>query len=861
MLNPMQDLTTVNQLTEIQQAALTWHEAGCQVIPAIAGKRPAFDWKTLQDQKASATWVQRVHAEADGVGIICGAISGNLEMLELEGRATSSWHIDRIIEACDERKVTWLWNMLTGLGYSEWTPSGGLHFLYRINDHEIPGNTPVARRPANAEELAENPKNKVKVLAETRGEGGFVVVAPSGGSIHPDGGTWSVASGEIGSIPHIDWKDRCLLHEAIHAALDEMPQEEPVTFPAQQLTLTSDRPGDDFNARGDWAQILEPHGWRIHHRSNTEVFWTRPGKKKLEGWSASTGYDKGADRLFVWSSSTEFEQEKPYDKFSAFTLLEFGAINPGTFKQAARKLGSMGYGTPLDTTNYAGVVLSSIPTQTAATNETQGQVALRDKEGLPVYPNELLSRMDWHQIGVARTYAAVMENTFSYIPRQNQWMYWNQEKWVEENKGRPDNAAATMAERMYNHAKATNTTDPELGKNLLSSASKLTTKSAINGILSIAKSDPRIATEETSFDKNQNLLTLANGIFNLNTMTLGAFDPKLMLTKQIQASYQPNVAKGRWAQFMEEVLPDADVRQYLQRACGYMLTGTLDERVMFLIHGESGTGKTQFLEAIGAVMGDFSGIAPASAFQPRPPGAGGPSEDLHKLMGKRFVMQSELDAGSKINESLVKSIVGGDTQTSRTLYGKNVDWRPQYTVFLATNYLPRISSSDNAIWNRVKPIKFEQVFIDASGEALDPSSRNLGRRMAEECADEILAWMLEGLIAYREMGLTEPAAVRSWLNGYREDVDTVRQFIAEGPGEDRIEIAEGKQVKVRELYKAFLAFCADNGITPLGSRSFTERMLSAGWVKEKREKGIMWQGIGLGGFIMESQTPARRYGG
>lgn len=301
---------------------------------------------------------------------------------------------------------------------------------------------------------------------------------------------------------------------------------------------------------------------------------------------------------------------------------------------------------------------------------------------------------------------------------------------------------------------------------------------------------------------------------------------------------------------MEEVLPDVQVREYLQRACGYALLGTLDERAIFLIHGESGTGKTQFLEAITTVLGDFAAVAPASAFQPRNQGYKGPSEDLHKLRGKRVVLQSELDAGSKLNESLVKSIVGADTQTTRTLYGEYMDWRPEYTVFMATNFLPRISSTDNAIWNRVKPVKFGQVFINSRGEG---GERNLGRRMAQEEPEVILNWLLEGLAAYRERGLDEPEQVSQWTADYRDDVDTTRQFIAEAPDEGLIEVREGTQIRVRDLYRTYAAWCTDNAITPVGSKSFTERMLSAGWKKEKKEKGIMWQGLGPAGWIGDSQ--------
>ena len=50
-----------------------------------------------------------------------------------------------------------------------------------------------------------------------------------------------------------------------------------------------DRPGDDFSARTDWADILLPLGAVLHHEANGERYWTRPGKDRRDGHSATTG--------------------------------------------------------------------------------------------------------------------------------------------------------------------------------------------------------------------------------------------------------------------------------------------------------------------------------------------------------------------------------------------------------------------------------------------------------------------------------------------------------------------------------------------------------------------------------------------
>lgn len=851
---------THNQaITDIKEAALAWYDAGCSVIPIRPDgtKRPNCIWGDYQTTPASRTqihdWFHNKERDP-GIGVICGNVSGNLEMLELEGRAAAGDDLTRIAEQCEAHGVADEYAQLLTHGYAEWTPSGGLHLLYRIADHPVPGNTKVARRPATISELVANPDDKIKVMAETRGEGGYVIVAPTGGTVHPTGDSWTTVAGRIGDIPTITWDVRNRIHQAVHAALDTMPAAPPPrpNLATIAATAAGGRPGDDYNERVDWPEILQPLGWQIHHTTHSETFWTRPGKPRSEGHSATTGLmGTGAvDRLYVFSSSTEFEPGTPYTKFHAYTLLH----HAGDFSAAARTLRAAGYG---DTPNLPAATYTSgtitPPTPTTATPAT------RDAIGLPTYTDTQLTHHDWDGNGIPELWQQLHRDTFTYIPTQKKWMMWQGTRWGWDNLLRHERSMVLLSERMKDHARQLAATDPDRGTPLLKEARRFASHTLQQAALKTARSHPNIAAQMQDFDKDPNLVTVDNGVLNLQTLNLQPHDPKLMLTRKVNSAYQPDAAPGRWQQFMEEVLPDAEVRAYLQRACGYMLTGQMTERVLFLLRGETGSGKSQFLEALTAVLGDFAGVAPSSAFQPRQPGYKGPTEDLHKLMGKRLVIQSELDAGTKLNESLVKSITGADTQTTRTLYGEPVDWQPEYTVFMATNYLPRISSSDNAIWTRVKTVWFTEKFVDENGAALNPDDKGLGRRMAAEEPEAIFNWLIEGLLAYRQHGLAEPAQVAEWLREYRDEVDTTRQYLLEAPQEGRITIDADQEISVRDNYRTYVAWCTDNGVTPVGMKGFNERLMSAGWVKEKRAKGIFWQGIGLAGFIAAAMTPVNHW--
>jgi len=316
---------------EVLTAALRFAAVGCSVVPVMAdgSKRPGIgQWKEYQHKLPTVEELQTWFKDAKGVGIITGKISGNLEMLEVEGRAVADGIHTQIKDMANEIGLEELWQRLNE-GYCEMTPSGGLHWLYRI-EGEVPGNTKLARRPG--------PGDTVDVLAETRGEGGFVVAAPSGGTCHPSGGSWSLISGSIETIPTLTVDEREALH-SLFRYFDQLPKASVV---ASEVTerhreAGSTLPGDDYNERTTWDELLLPLGWTKVFAKGQTTAWCRPGKR--EGISATTNYE-GSDLLFVFSTSTIFEAERGYSKFAAYTLIEHG----GDFHKAASALAAKGFG-------------------------------------------------------------------------------------------------------------------------------------------------------------------------------------------------------------------------------------------------------------------------------------------------------------------------------------------------------------------------------------------------------------------------------------------------------------------------------------------------------------------------------------
>lgn len=305
-------------------AAVTAADAGISVWPPRQDgtKAPLGAWQSGQSTRANDKRLELWYAQGfTGVGWITGAVSGGLEVLDFDDR--SVWA--EFQRYAREAGLGELLDRMTA-GYLEYSPNGA-HLPYRCET--IEGNQKLAKRKLPG-------GNGWKSIIETRGEGGYIIVAPSHGSVNING-AYKLQTGAVETIPTITAAERAGLF-MVARIFDESIAPKDERKPVK--TGVGERPGDAFNERATWAEVLEPWGWtRVGSRGGV-TSWRRPGKE--QGISATTGY-AGTDLLYVFTTSTAFESERGYSKFSAYGLLNHG----GDFLEASRALSLQGYGLEL----------------------------------------------------------------------------------------------------------------------------------------------------------------------------------------------------------------------------------------------------------------------------------------------------------------------------------------------------------------------------------------------------------------------------------------------------------------------------------------------------------------------------------
>jgi hypothetical protein len=305
--------------------AKRYHAAGLNVIPVRPGTKepalPAGHPVLNHERRLTETELLRWWGE-NGLAVKGGALSGHLEILDLDRK--DLW--DEWAGVVDEEAP----GLLDRLPRIE--TGKGWHVYWRC-PAGISGNLKLARE-AGAD-------GRPVTLAETRGEGGYVLAPPTR---HPDGSAYKVVRGDLTKIPDITADERTVLLDAARSLNRWAPPPPPT--PARQPSgpAGDDSPGNDFNKRADFARLLQDAGWVCERVRGPLSYWRRPGKYR--GVSATLGLTSeglGRTLFYVFSSNAyPLEPEKSYDAFGFFCRWFHG----GDMNAGARALLEQGYGTP-----------------------------------------------------------------------------------------------------------------------------------------------------------------------------------------------------------------------------------------------------------------------------------------------------------------------------------------------------------------------------------------------------------------------------------------------------------------------------------------------------------------------------------
>jgi putative DNA primase/helicase len=302
-----------------------------------------------------------------------------------------------------------------------------------------------------------------------------------------------------------------------------------------------------------------------------------------------------------------------------------------------------------------------------------------------------------------------------------------------------------------------------------------------------------------------------------------------------------------WTAFLDTVTArDKELQAYLQRVCGYCMTGVTTEHVLFFLYGTGANGKSVFLNTLSGVWGDYAVVASMETFietkyQQH-------STDLAMLSGARLVIAQEVERNKAWAEAKINSLTGGDPITARYMRQDNFTYTPKFKLMIAGNHKPSLRSVNEATRRRFHLIPFTVTIPP------DERDKNLLDKLKPEWPG-ILNWALQGCLEWQKIGLAPPAVVREASEAYFAEQDLIRTWIAERCNVD----SNAASAAGSELYQSWKAWAEDAGEHPGSNKAFSNALEECGYRRKHERDGTRFYGVALKPPEMSDEEAEARY--
>jgi putative DNA primase/helicase len=434
-------------------------------------------------------------------------------------------------------------------------------------------------------------------------------------------------------------------------------------------------------------------------------------------------------------------------------------------------------------------------------------------------------------VGNGQRFAAMWGDDVRFNPVAKTWPCWDGIRWVPDDMGKIMELAKKTALSIYEEA--SHALDPDRRKALASHAARSENEARLKSMINLAASEPGIPVLPKQLDADLWRLNVLNGTVDLRTGELFPHYRGDLISKLAPVEYDTGATCPLWTEFLQTIMRGNEgLIDFLMRACGYALTGITSEQVLFILYGTGANGKSVFSEAIAHVLGDYALTVPFSTFLIKKGDA--IPNDVAMLHGARFVSASEGEQGSRLAESLVKRLTGGDRISARYLHKEFFEFTPQFKAFLNTNHKPAVRGVDHAMWRRLRLIPFAYTVPEAERDL------HLVENLKKESSG-ILMWLLTGCLKWQRIGLGAPDEVQQATDSYRQEMDVLSDFI-----DECCIVQELARAPVGELYKAYCEWAERNGEDTLTRRNLTTQLSGRGFSSIQGTGGYYYlRGLGV----------------
>ncbi|MDB4380674.1 phage/plasmid primase, P4 family [Mariniblastus sp.] len=434
---------------------------------------------------------------------------------------------------------------------------------------------------------------------------------------------------------------------------------------------------------------------------------------------------------------------------------------------------------------------------------------------------------------MSELFVGLIKSRFRYIPTWDKWIFYDGVKWnLEVGEIALGEYACMFAKEQFKRmGNAGGLKDRERAE-LFKFIQKSNNRAAIDSVMKLARFDKRIRLDHKELDAKPKVINCLNVTVDLETGDPHKHHPEDYLTQVCSVNYDETAKCPLWIDSLKIYFAkDQELIDYIQTFLGYSISGLTGEEQMHFWFGGGNNGKSVCWNTIKAIMGDYACVVSQDLILPK--------RDAHPtefatLFGKRMAFVSEPDEGRVISDGKLKGITGGDEIQARRMREDFWSFLPTHKFFCSTNHLPRVESTDDGTWRRLKCVPFKVDLSTVDGLEVNPDFKDSLKKEWEG----IFAWLVRGWGMYAENGLTDPKAVTDATAQFKVAEDEIATFI----DEELIE-KETLEIRASDLYQYY----KERGGKMSAKKFGTE--ISKHFKKDKRSKGIhrhkvVYEGVG-----------------
>ena len=358
-------------------------------------------------------------------------------------------------------------------------------------------------------------------------------------------------------------------------------------------------------------------------------------------------------------------------------------------------------------------------------------------------------------------------------------------------------------------------------------------KTKLEGVKKVCRGEVSLK----QLEPDSSIIVLRNGVLDLEDNRFYKFNKRFKQVTQLDFDYNPDEQPNVWTDYFLDSVLDPQCQKVLQEFMGAIFIDRRKVKIekMLILYGAGSNGKSVIQSTLIGLLGEENvktlAISDLISGSER-------KQNIASINGKRLNYCSEIQTKEfGQNADALKALISGEPFEVRLVYINNFTARNIPLLMANANRIPYMKDFSHGLARRLIILPFENVIEE----------QNQNKQLAKELRKEypaILNWILAGRQRLINNGyqfsLTQD--MQEFVTDKMAESSSVLSFMkAKDYNRSILDLEhEVRWLEAQKLYYAYVAWCAQEGMTPDSLKKFGTTLAEAGFAKRRTPEGNLY---------------------